>query len=123
MRVAGSHGPAQVTRRPLSKPGAKLNLVRSFGSIVGILIVAANLACAALCGLPETAAPPCHHQQQDDSQPKLCDHHTWAADSAKFIIEAPLATGPLLATRPLPPSELLASLRVITPSPPLILRI
>jgi len=95
--------------------------MRLMASILGTLVLLANLACAAMCCLPEAAAPPCHQQQETA---KACDQQSWADGASKLVMPAAEA-GVVLAVpaaRVLSPARV-ALVRPLATSPPLILRI
>jgi hypothetical protein len=66
--------------------------VRGILAILGTLVVLANLACAALCGvLPVESTehvPPCHQQKE---AVKACNVQDWADNAAKIVVEQPVA--------------------------------
>jgi hypothetical protein len=95
--------------------------VRQLASIVGMWILLANLACAALCSVPQPAPPPCHSQQADG---KICDQPAWTDDAAKLAM--PLAELSLLTAAPLARTNVVRAVRQMPRRalpPPLILRV
>jgi hypothetical protein len=67
--------------------------VRTAFSILAVVLLLANLACAAACAgqapsHEKAKLPPCHHQQQQQAEPE-CDHSARNAEFTEVLAVVP----------------------------------
>jgi len=101
--------------------------VRGFSSILGVMIVLVNLACAALCGVPaaprdEKPLPPCH--QQEHKIAKACAVQDWQDLAERPVWAVPVVVAILPPVPSAPVARMMSPVeRPLALGPPLPLRL